>query len=405
MLPRMAFDPVRARACFPQFDDGITYLENAGGSYVAQPVVDRLTTYLTTSRNQPGWPFASAERARARMGEGFAAAAGMLGTEPENVVFGHSTTNLVYVTSRALLPWLRGHAIVVTDQDHEANTGAWRRLADEGVEVRVVPVHPEHGGLELAAFEERIDGAVRLVAMPHVSNIVGAINPVRAVADLVHAAGGLLFVDGVAAAPHRRVDVDALGADFYVFSAYKTFGPHLGVMYVAPHVAEGGVTGEGRLTNQNHYFLDEGLQRLTPGGKQYEQVAAMAGVADYLDALDPGSSRDALFEAFAAHESALVGALLEGLRARGVRLLGPVSDAPDARVATVSFVPTAAMGSPAELCARMAAADVAIGGAHFYAPRVLDGVGVDPAIGVARVSLVHTNLMGDVERFFAVLDA
>ena len=388
----------KARSFFPQLEDGLIYFENAGGSYIARPVVERLTTYLTDSRVQPEWGFASAKRAKPRRDAGLLAAAALMGCGAADVLVGHSTTNHVYVCSHALAGYLKGHAIVVTDQDHEANSGAWRRLADRGVGVRVWPVSKTTGGLELDALRPLLDDQVRLVCMPHVSNVIGEINPVREVADLAHAVGAKLFVDGVAYAPHRRVDVKALGADFYVFSAYKVYGPHVGLLYVAPEMRP-------HLENQNHCFLGGiGLKSVNPGGQQYEQLAALAGVTDYFDALRGEDSLEALFEAFAAHETTLLAAMLEGLQTRGCTIVGPSAPDRGTRVPTIAFTPNASMGTPNEVAQGLAERGIATGAAHFYAPRVLESLGLDLELGVCRASLVHTSTLDEVARFFSALD-
>ena len=172
-----------------------------------------------------------------------------------------------------------GDAIIVTNQDHEANTGPWRRLADEGFEIREWQIDPDTGHLDLADLAELLDDRVRLVCFPHCSNVVGEVNPVTEITALAHAAGAFVCVDGVSYAPHGLPDVGWMNADIYLFSAYKTFGPHQGLMVMRRALGM-------QLPNPGHFFNEESLcKRFTPAGPDHAQVAASAGVADYIDAL------------------------------------------------------------------------------------------------------------------------
>lgn len=392
------FDLAACRAAFPQLGDGIAYCESAGGSYVAAPVTERLATFTRETQVQPGWSFRTARAARARLDESVSTVARLLGCTDEEVVIGHSTTLNVYLLANALRPLLReGDAVVVTNQDHEANSGAWRRWADTGIEVREWGVDPESGELDPAALDRLLDDRVRLVCFPHVSNVVGSLNPVEDIARRAHEAGAMVCVDGVAYAPHRRMDVQRWGVDFYLFSLYKVYGPHLGAMYVRRDHLE-------RLANQSHHFhADQLAQRLQPGGMQYELVAAAAGIGDYLSSVSVDDDWTAAFDAFAAHEEEIVTPLL-GILAEHprVRLVGRADPGRDARMPTVSFSPERI--TPVELAERLAEQDIAIGAAHFYAPRVLEAMGLDPARGVARASLVHYTSPDEVTRLLTALD-
>jgi selenocysteine lyase/cysteine desulfurase len=181
------------------------------------------------------------DEARARM-------AALLGVATEELHLGPSTSANTYVLAQAFRGLLApGDAVVVTNQDHEANSGVWRRLAETGIEVREWRVDPATGALDAAGLARLLDGRVRLVSFPHCSNVLGQVNPVAEIAALAHGAGAAVCVDGVSYAPHGFPDVGALGADIYLFSAYKTYGPHQGVMVVRRDLAE-------RLPNQGHYF-------------------------------------------------------------------------------------------------------------------------------------------------------
>jgi selenocysteine lyase/cysteine desulfurase len=404
-------DVAFARAQFPALGDpdldGWAFFENAGGSYACRQVVDLLTGYYTRTKVQPHHPYPLAQAAGAAMDAGPAALARWLGVPADHVHVGPSTTQHTYVLERAFEAVVgAGDAVVVTEQDHEANSGAWRRLAERvGAEVREWRVDRDTGRLDTAALTDLLDERVALVTFPHASNLVGEPHPVRAWCDLAREAGALTVVDGVAAAPHGLPDVTSIGCDVYLFSTYKTFGPHQGVLVAAPDLVE-------RLPNQGHFFNAGTLaKRLVPAGPDHAQVAATAGVAAYLDLLDAHHFGDApaddatriarLATLLQEHERRLVAPLLAFLDARDdVRLVGP-SD-PSLRHPTVSFV---AARPGAEVAADLAGHRVMAAGGHFYAHRLVSALGVDPAHGVVRASFVHTATEAEVTQLVEALDA
>lgn len=406
-MPDLDIDFVRAQ--FPAFaEPGLrdrAFFENAGGSYACAPVIDRLTRFYRSRKVQPYAPYPASEAAGAEMDEARDRLAALLGVGADELHFGPSTSQNTYVLAQAFRGWLKpGDAVVVTDQDHEANSGVWRRLADDGIELREWRLDPDSGTLDPQALAHLLDARVRLVCFPHCSNIVGAVNPVARIAAMAHEAGAVVCVDGVSAAPHGLPDVAALGADIYLFSGYKTFGPHQGLMVVRGGLAE-------RLPNQGHGF-NAGFptKRLTPAGPDHAQIAACAGMADYLDALDahhfndPAAPRDRaarVRDLQGAHEARLLAPLLDALRGwSGVRLIGP--DRPEGRVPTVALVcdrPGAAVA------ADLAAHGIMAGGGDFYAVRPLRALGIDPEHGVLRLSFVHYTEGAEIDRLLDALEA
>lgn len=298
------------RAQFPAFStealDGQAFFENAGGSYTCAPVIDRLTRFYRERKVQPYAPYRASELAGAEMDEARDRLAGLLGVQGDEVSFGPSTTQNTYVLAQAFRGWLDpGDAIIVTNQDHEANTGPWRRLADEGIEVREWKIDPDTGHLDPEKLNDLLDDRVRLVCFPHCSNVVGEINPVAKITALAHAAGAFVCVDGVSYAPHGLPDVGALGADIYLFSSYKTYGPHQGIMVMRESLGR-------MLPNQGHYFNADSLyKRFTPAGPDHAQIAACAGMVDYFEALaahhgmigeTPAATGAAVHDVMRAHE-------------------------------------------------------------------------------------------------------
>ncbi len=397
----MTLDLAWVRPQFPAFSEpsltGQAFFENAGGSYACAPVIDRLTRFYCTRKVQPYGPYAAAQAGGAEMDEARARLAGLLGVAPDEVSFGPSTSANTFVLASAVRQWLQpGDAIVVTNQDHEANSGVWRRLAQDGIEVREWQVDPDTGHLEIALLPRLLDGA-RLVCFPHCSNVVAEINDVAAITAMAHAAGARVVVDGVSYAPHGLPDVAALGCDVYMFSAYKTYGPHQGIMVIrAPFGFE--------LPNQGHHFNGETLyKRFTPAGPDHAQIAACAGMADYFDQLAAHhglAGGRAAHDLMRGHEVTLMAPLLDYLdQKNSVRLLGPKDAARRA--------PTFALelSEPGEAASeRLAPLGINCWGGDFYAGRPLQAMGIDPAKGVLRLSFVHYTSPDEVDALIAALD-
>ncbi len=402
----MDLDFVRSQ--FPAFEQpslqGQAFFENAGGSYTCRQVIDRLFRFYTEHKVQPYAPYAASERAGAEMDEARTRLSALLGVTPQELSFGPSTTANTYVLAQAFRKFLKpGEKIIVTNQDHEANSGPWRRLAEEGIEVLEWGIDPATGHLDPASLEPLLDESVRLVCFPHCSNVVGEINPVTEITALAHAAGAFVCVDGVSYAPHGLPNVGELGPDIYLFSAYKTYGPHQGIMVINKALAE-------LLPNQAHYFnADVPYKRFTPAGPDHAQVAACAGMVDYFEALaahhgapvQKGAAMGGfVHDLMRQREIALLQPLLDAVKGRNdVRLLGP-SVAED-RAPTVAL----ALGRAAEPVARqLAEYGVMAGGGDFYAVRALKAMGVDPDQGVLRLSFTHYTSEAEVTQLIEALD-
>lgn len=405
----MELDTAFVRAQFPAFSEPAlrerAFFENAGGSYTCGAVIDRLTRFYRERKMQPYGPSDPSRLGGEEMDEARERMAAILGVETEELSFGPSTTQNTYVLAQAFADYLNtGDAIIVTNQDHEANSGPWRRLADRGIEVREWGIDPDTGHLPVEGLTNLLDDRVRLVCFPHCSNVVAEINDVAAITGLVHAAGAVVCVDGVSYAPHGFPDVGALGADIYLFSAYKTFGPHQGLMIIRRELGE-------RLPPQGHSFNAGTLyKRFTPAGPDHAQVAASAGMADYVDAVyahhapdrsaSPVERGRAVHDLFRAHETKLAQPLLDALKDRNtVRLLGPTDAAHRApTVAVWTDRPGRALGEA------LAPHGIMADGGDFYAVRPLQAMGIDPDHGVLRMSFTHYTSEDDIARLITALD-
>lgn len=407
----MRLDPSFVRRQFPALAGDWTFFDNAGGAQILASIVRRIDDYLFNTNVQHGASYAVSRAAGERVAEATAWMAEFVNAAlPSEIVMGSSTTLLLRILSLCLAEtWLPGDEVVVTDCDHEANIGPWMDLERRGIVVKTWRLDPESWDLRLADLERLLGPRTRLVAMTHASNILGRVNPIAEAARLVHAHGALLCVDGVAYAPHRAIDVQGLGVDFYALSFYKVFGPHYAMLY-------GKHAHLRRLPGINHFFIGPEAvpYKFQPGNVNFELCAGMLGLRDYVDAFAAahggpvgGPSRRACVEscyaAIAAHEAALAARLLEFLGSKpGVRIIGAADPDPARRLPTISFV---AGNRPSD--AIVTAVDphrIGIRYGDFYARRLIDALGLAPQNGVVRVSMVHYNTLEEVERLIAVLD-
>jgi cysteine desulfurase family protein (TIGR01976 family) len=407
--PFMNLDLEFVRAQFPAFREptlaGFAHFENAGGSYAAGQTIEWLDRYYRQTKVQPYYAFAASATAGEQMDVAKIRMAAWLNVGQDEIQFGPSTSQNTFVLAQALRRCLKaGDEVIVTNQDHEANVGAYSRLAEDGITVREWKIDPETAELERKDLEALLSPRTKLVAFTHCSNVVGSINAVREFTDLAHEAGAWAFVDGVAFAPHGMPDLKELGVDAYYFSLYKVYGPHLGTMFLRSEV-------NAALPNQGHFFNgSKPAARFTPAGPDHAQIAAVNGVLDYMDAIAARHGHEseavesrarAVRELFRAHETALLQPLLDFLANHPkVRLIGRTRAAE--RAPTVSF--TVKGQSSADVAARLAAARFGAGVGNFYAYRLIQALGIDTEDGALRVSFVHYTSKDEVDRLLQELD-
>jgi len=404
----LTLDLAAIRREFPALDDGVVYLDNAGGSQVLRRVADRVHEYLITSSVQLGASYPQSRLAGERVLAARRAVAELINAaHDDEVVMGGATTALMFLLTQALLPGIRpGDEIIVTQSDHEANIGGWLRLEQAGAIIKVWQVNSDSLELELADLQRLLSSRLRWVAVTWASNILGTINEVAEIARLVHAAGGRLCVDAVAYAPHRLIDVQASGADVVVFSFYKVFGPHYAVLWGRRELLLA-------LPSLNHYFIGPEVipYKLQPGNVNYELSYGCIGIHEYLrdtgTALGAtGNTRQrmqAAFDAFARHEDALAERLLAWLRGkRAVRIIGHATAKDAGRVPTISFV---VAGVQSESIVRhVDAYGIGIRYGDFYARRLIEALGLQAHGGVIRASIAHYNTVGEIDRLIEHLD-
>lgn len=401
------------RAQFPALADDFIYMDNAGGGQVLRTVAERVSDYLLSTNVIHGAPNAVSRRAEARAQETAARMALLMNAaDPLEVVMGPSSTQLEQNLALAMGlgdQFAPGDEIVVGNAEHYANVEPWERLARQrGVVVRQWPLNPATWRLELDDLAPLMNARTKLVAFTQVSNVIGSVQDVGATARFIHDRGALVLVDGVAAAPHRAIDVTGWGVDYYVFSMYKVFGPHHAALYGRRELLLG-------LKGINHSFFPETLipYKLQPGNTNHELGWGCTAVVDYLEALgarhgapadaSPRQRIEAAFAAIAAHEAALGARLLGWLRAQPrARLFGPASADAAVRVPTISFT---LEGVPsAEVPRRLGELNIGVRSGDFYARHLMPTLGLAPDPGVVRVSLAHYNTPAEVDRLVEALD-
>ena len=329
--------------------------------------------------------------------------------DPSEIILGTSTSMNMRVLSLCLAEtFASGDEVIHTNLDHEANVGPWADLAKRGFTVKTWRVNPESWSLEIDDLKKLLTPRTRLVAVTHASNVVATINPIREIARVVHDAGAMICVDGVAYAPHARVDAQELGVDFYGFSFYKTYGPHYALLYGRREHLE-------RMPGINHYFLkDEVPYKFEPGNVNYELTYSLMGLWDYWKGFAQAHGRNDLetdrpgqlafgFDTVAAHEQTLAAPLIDLLASkRNVRIIGlPTADR-SKRMPTIAFVADGKRSD--EITLAVDKHRIGIRHGDFYAARLIDALGVRAQGGVVRASFVHYNTLDEVTRLVDVLD-
>ena len=373
----------------------VAYFDGPGGTQVPARVVDAMSDYLLHHNANTHWAYPTSHETDAALLGARAALADWLGARPEEIVFGANMTTLTFHLGRALGQGLhQGDALVVTELDHHANSDTWRRVAREReLELRVIRMRPEDGRLDMEDAARKLTHGVRLLAVGAASNALGTVNDVAQLTALAHAAGALVFVDGVHYAAHDMPDVRAWDCDFFACSAYKFYGPHVGVLWGRRALLES--LDAPRLTPATPTAPD----RLETGTLNHEGIVGAGAAIDFLASLAPeGAPRRARLQRVAQvlHERAdeLIGKLWHGLGAiRGVKLYGPPPGTP--RTATLSF--TLEGRSPEAIAVALAERGVFVSHGDFYATTVARVYGRE-AEGFVRAGCAAYTSADEVQR-------
>lgn len=404
------FDVATVRAQFPALQrviDGRApiFFDNPGGTQVPRRVADAMSRYLLEANANVHGGFRASRLTDEVIADAHQAAADLLGAaSPDEIIFGQNMTTLTFALSRSLARWLKpGDEIIVTHLDHDANIAPWLLVAhDTGAVVRWIDIHPDDVTLNLDTYAVALSPQTRLVAVGYASNAVGTINDVARIVGMAHEIGALTYVDAVQSVPHLPTDVQALGTDFLACSAYKFFGPHVGLVY-----------GHLDLLEQLPAYKVRPATNLPPGkfetGTQnHEGQAGTLAAIDYLASLGGahGPRRERLLrglDTMRHYEQELGARLIRGLaNIPGVHIVGITDLARlDERVPTVSF--TLAGMTPQALSAALADREMYVWAGNFYALSVTSRLGLEPH-GILRVGLAHYNTTDEVDRFLNAVE-
>lgn len=389
------------RAQFPALKDGTVFLDGAGGTQVPECVIEAISEAHRCGLSNLGGSFVASRRSMQLIADARSAVADLTGGEAGGVVLGPNMTTLTYRMASALAKtWAPGDEIVVSELDHDANVRPWvQAAASAGVTVRWARVDPQSTELPAEQYGELVTSRTKLVAVAAASNLIGTVPDVGAISAIAHAAGALVYVDAVAAAPHLRLDLSALGADLMTVSAYKWCGPHAGAVVASPDLL-GSLHPDKLEPSSND--VPERFELGTPG------LANMAGIAaavDHLaDLVAGGGSRrhrlDRSFAALTAREDVLVRDTISRLTAiPGVRMVG----APTRRTGTICF--TVDSHSSGEVAARLGKQDISVWSGHAYAWELTRALGIRDSGGAIRVSLAPYTAASDLDRLVAAIGA
>jgi cysteine desulfurase family protein (TIGR01976 family) len=387
------------RSQFPALSSGAIFLDNPGGTQVAQQTLNRMTHYLVrTNANHEG-AFRTSRESDAAVDASRAAVADFLGAaRPEEIIFGQNMTSLTLHMSRSLARTLNASdEIIVTRLDHDANIAPWLLIAeDRGCTVRWVEFDLEDCTWSVEALKQQITNRTKIVAIGYASNAVGTINPIAEAIKIAHTVGALVYIDAVQYAPHGSIDVQALDCDFLVCSAYKFFGPHTGMLY-----------GKYQLLDDLKAYKvrpahNEPPHKFETGTQSFESIAGVHGALEYFESLGTGETRrQRLVSAMTTmkeYEKSLSRALIEGLSAiKGLHIWG-ITDLNelDRRVPTVSF--TLNGWAPRDVAAELDKHGIYVWDGNYYALAVTERLGLEDKGGMVRVGAAHYNTIEEVTK-------
>ncbi len=411
-LENIALDVDYVRSQFPAFNDPLSkdwsFFENAGGSYVPKNVIDRLTEFMTSTKVQPYAEYPMSKIAGENMDKATELFSKMINAKKNEILIGGSTSINLYVLSNALKKYiLPGDEVIVTNQDHEANISPWRRLTDSGAKIVEWKFNLDNQELEISKLKKLINSKTKILAVTHCSNIVGSINNLKEICEIAHENNIIVIGDGVSYAPHGFPDVKELGVDFYTFSLYKTYGPHLALLYGKEEILR-------NLPNQNHEFLKgQYPYTINPGGPNHEELVSLIGIHEYFMNIYNHHFNDQNISTFKKislinnlirkHEEDITNPLLNYLsNKKNINLIGKNKIINKNRAPTISF--TVENRTSSEISNFLVANKIATRNDNFYAWRCLEALGIDTKDGVIRISLVHYNSHEDVKNVIEVLE-
>ncbi len=411
-LENIKLDVDYVRSQFPAFNDPLSknwsFFENAGGSYVPINVINKLTEFMTSTKVQPYAEYTMSKLAGQNMDKATKLFAKMINAKKNEIIIGGSTSINLYVLSNALSKYIKpGDEIIVTNQDHEANISPWRRLKKSGAKIIEWKFNKKNHELEINDLKRLINKKTKILAVTHCSNIVGSVNNLRVISNIAHRYGTIVIGDGVSYAPHGFPDVKKLDVDFYTFSLYKTYGPHLALLYGKEKILK-------KLPNQNHEFLNGSYPyTINPGGPNHEELVSLIGIYEYFEKLylhhftDKNVSIRKKIEKInsliSLHEKNIANPLLKYLSSRkDIKLIGKKEINKKDRAPTISF--TFKNKSSKAVSNFLVKNKIATRNDNFYAWRCLKYLKINTDDGVVRISITHYNTLEEVKKLISILD-
>lgn len=403
----MKFSPEWARSHFPALDQPGVFLDGPAGSQVPRSVIDAIGSYYVKHNANHGGHFRTSRESDAVVDWARRSCADLFGVgDSECVVFGANMTTITFAVSRAIATeWKPGDEVIVTRLDHDANVSPWVRAAtDRGVTVKHVAIRPDDCTLDLENFQKLLSPRTKLVALGCVSNSVGTRNPIAQMTKMAHAVGALVYLDAVHHAPHLAMDVEEWDCDFVCCSAYKFFGPHVGVLYGKRELLE-------RLPAYKVRPSPETLpDRWMTGTQNFAAIAGVGAAVEYLASIgraagalgDRRASLLGAFEAIEAYEAKVGSFLIDGLKSLKKLKVYGITD-PNRireRVPTISF--THSTKSSTEIAQFLAERDIFVWSGNYYALSLTESLGLEPQ-GMVRVGMLHYNTKADAEQLLEAL--
>jgi len=397
-------DTEKIRSQFPSLQrthngKPLVYLDGPAGTQVPQVVIDAISGYYKTSNSNTHGEFLTTNETDAIISDMRGCAAALLGAEgPETISIGQNMTTLNFALARGIARQLKpGDEVLITQLDHEGNRGPWLMLRDFGIVVREVNLLA-NGTLDYADMESKINERTRVVAMGLASNALGTVNNVKLARELTYKAGAWLVLDAVHYAPHFSIDVQSLGCDFLLCSAYKFYGPHVGLLYSRPGLLD-------RLnTDRLRTALQFAPEKIETGTLNHAAIAGVSAAIRFVASLGQGQTlREQLvsaYERIGQHERALATRLFNGLKKiKGVAIAGPDFSPP--RAPTVSF--TFESRPAAAVCRHLNTHNIFAWDGHFYALRAIERLGLLEKGGVTRIGMAVYNTEEEVDKVLAAL--
>lgn len=411
----MTYNINEVRSHFPSLQSGNIFFDNPGGTQVPQQVIDAVSDYYKTANSNTHGAFETSQRTDKVIADARAAFADFFNARSsEEIVFGPNMTTLTFSISRALGRWLdEGDEIIVTRLDHDGNIAPWLALEERGVVIKWVDIHADDCTLDMADFEKQLSTKTKIVAVGGASNAVGSVNDLKSIVPLAHMAGAVVFIDAVHFAPHMTIDVQDLDCDLLACSAYKFYGPHLGVLYGKHDLLDRLAPYKVRPSS------NEAPEKFETGTQNHEALAGATAAVNYLAALGEkhGASHADQFKSLSGRRLNLktsMAAIQAYERELFTRMMRGLSEIRSAQIFGITDysrfgyrTPTVAFNlqgrKPREIAEKLGREKIFVWDGNYYALALMERLGLEGHGGAVRVGLAHYNSAEEVDRFLSVM--